>query len=138
MADTLRKEIKEKIQNGDYHCEKELTLSVISGKWKVVILWHLGVEGPHRFRDLQRLFPKISHKMLTNQLRELMEDGIVHREVYPEVPPRVEYSLTELGMTLLPIVEMMYEWGKKRLELLKGEEYEAACAGSCTAPGVQK
>ncbi|WML50905.1 helix-turn-helix domain-containing protein [Neobacillus sp. PS3-12] len=121
MSDTLREEIKEKIINGDFNCEKELTLSIISGKWKIVILWHLGVEGPHRFSDLQRLFPKISHKILANQLHELMEDGIVHREVYPEVPPKVEYSMTELGMTLLPIVEMMYEWGKKRIEDFKKE-----------------
>lgn len=120
MPETFRDEVKEKIINGDYNCEKELTLSIISGKWKIVILWHLGVEGPHRFSDLQRLFPKISHKILTNQLRELMEDGIVHREVYPEVPPKVEYSMTELGMTLLPIVEMMYEWGKDRIaEIVK-------------------
>lgn len=119
MADLLRKEIQEKIKNGDYNCEKELTLSVINGKWKVVILWHLGVEGAHRFSDLQRLFPKISHKMLSNQLRELIEDGIVNREVYPETPPRVEYSMTETGMTLLPIVEMMYEWGKNRIETFK-------------------
>ncbi len=121
MSDTLREEIREKIVNGDYHCEKELTLSVLSGKWKVVILWHLGVEGPHRFSDLQRLFPKLSHKVLTNQLRELMEDGIVHREVYPEVPPKVEYSMTELGMTILPIVEMMYDWGKKRVQAIREE-----------------
>lgn len=119
MSDTLREEIKKKIVNGDFNCEKELTLSIISGKWKVVILWHLGVEGPHRFSDLQRLFPKVSHKILTNQLRELMEDGIVHREVYPEVPPKVEYSMTELGMTLLPLVEMMYEWGKMRMDQIK-------------------
>ncbi len=121
MSDTLREEIREKIINGDYNCEKELTLSVLSGKWKVVILWHLGVEGPHRFSDLQRLFPKLSHKVLTNQLRELMEDGIVHREVYPEVPPKVEYSMTELGMTILPIVEMMYDWGKKRVQSIRDE-----------------
>jgi DNA-binding HxlR family transcriptional regulator len=119
VTDTLRKEIREKIKNGEYNCEKELTLSVISGKWKVVLIWHLGVDGTLRFSDLQRLFPKISHKMLTNQLRELMEDGIVRREVYPEVPPRVEYSMTEMGMTLLPIVQMMYDWGKKRMEAFK-------------------
>ncbi|MFL0507605.1 winged helix-turn-helix transcriptional regulator [Ureibacillus sp. 179-F W5.1 NHS] len=119
MTDRLRDEIKEKINNGDFHCEKELTLSIISGKWKVVILWHLGVEGPHRFSELQKIFPKISHKILTNQLRELMEDGIVHRKVYPEMPPKVIYSMTDLGMTLLPIVEMMYEWGKKRIEQIK-------------------
>lgn len=121
MSDQLREEIRNKIVNGDYHCEKELTLSVISGKWKVVILWHLGVEGAHRFSDLQRLFPKISHKILTQQLRELMEDGIVHREVYPDIPPKVEYSMTELGMTLLPIVEMMYDWGKMRIGMIRGE-----------------
>lgn len=119
MSDTLRKEIREKIANGDFNCEKELTLSIISGKWKVVILWHLGVEGPLRFSELQKLFPKITHKMLSNQLRELMDDGIVSRKVYPEVPPKVEYSMTELGMTLLPIVEMMYDWGKKRMLELK-------------------
>ncbi|HLR79739.1 MAG TPA: helix-turn-helix domain-containing protein [Bacillota bacterium] len=116
MSDTLREEIKEKIQNGDFHCEKELTLSILSGKWKIVIIWHLGMEGPHRFSDLQRLFPKISHKVLSSQLHELMEDGIIDREVFPEIPPKVEYSMTELGMTLMPIVEMMYEWGKKRLK----------------------
>jgi len=121
VSESLREEIKQKILNGDYHCEKELTLSIISGKWKVVILWHLGFEGPHRFSDLQKLFPKISHKILTNQLRELMEDGIVHRVVYPDTPPKVEYSITELGMTLLPIVQMMYEWGKKRIEEFKKE-----------------
>lgn len=121
MSDTLREEIKKKIFNGDFHCEKELTLSIISGKWKVVILWHLGVEGPHRFSDLQRLFPKISHKILTQQLRELMEDGIVNRQVFPEIPPKVEYSMTELGMTLLPIIEMMYAWGKNRIEEIKKE-----------------
>jgi DNA-binding HxlR family transcriptional regulator len=121
MADILRDDIKERLVNGDFHCAKELTLSIISGKWKVVILWHLGVEGPHRFSDLQRLFPKISHKILTNQLRELMEDGIVHREVYPEMPPKVEYSMTVLGMTLLPIIEMMFEWGQNRIDDIKEE-----------------
>ncbi|KGA96748.1 HxlR family transcriptional regulator [Alkalihalobacillus alcalophilus ATCC 27647 = CGMCC 1.3604] len=138
MTDTLRAEIKEKLINGDFHCEKELTLSIISGKWKVVILWHLGVEGPHRFNELQKLFPKISHKTLTNQLRELTEDGIVHREVYPEMPPKVIYSMTELGMTLLPIVEMMYEWGKNRIEQMKDtmdlhNEKQGECdASPCT------
>ncbi|UHA75173.1 winged helix-turn-helix transcriptional regulator [Paenibacillus sp. 481] len=124
MSDTLRKEIREKIRNGDFNCEKELTLSILSGKWKVVILWHLGVEGTHRFSELQKLFPKISHKMLTNQLRELIEDGIVHREVYPEIPPKVEYSMTELGMTILPIVELMYDWGKKQMVEIKNNLQE--------------
>ncbi|MGE6548177.1 winged helix-turn-helix transcriptional regulator [Bacillus mycoides] len=119
MSENIRKDIREKIQKGNFNCEKELTLSIISGKWKVVILWHLGVEGPHRFSELQRLFPSISHKVLSNQLKELMEDGIVDRTVYPEIPPRVEYYMTELGMTLLPIVEMMYDWGKMRMEQIR-------------------
>ena len=119
MSENIRKDIREKIQKGNFNCEKELTLSIISGKWKVVILWHLGVEGPHRFSELQRLFPSISHKVLSNQLKELMEDGIVYRTVYPEIPPRVEYYMTELGMSLLPIVEMMYDWGKMRMEQIR-------------------
>lgn len=121
MADQLRKEIREKIKKGEFNCEKELTLSIISGKWKVVILWHLGHEGTHRFNALQKLFTKISHKMLSNQLRELEEDGIVRREVFPEVPPRVEYSLTELGRTLLPIIDSLYDWGKLRMAEIKKE-----------------
>lgn len=84
-----------------------------------MILWHLGFEGAHRFSELQRLFPKISHKILTQQLRELIEDGVVHREVFSETPLKVEYSLTELGMSLLPIIDMMYEWGKKRMRDFK-------------------
>lgn len=119
MPDKLRKEIREKIKNKDFHCEKELTLSIISGKWKVVIIWHLGHQGTHRFGELQKLFPSISHRILTKQLKELMEDGIIERYVYPEVPPRVEYSITELGMTLVPIVDMLYDWGKKRMDDLK-------------------
>ena len=117
--DNLRKEIKTKISKGEFNCEKELTLSIISGKWKIVILWHLGHEGTHRFSELQKLFEKISHKMLSSQLRELEEDGIVSRKVFPQVPPKVEYSLTELGETLIPIIDMMYEWGKKRMSEIK-------------------
>ncbi|WP_078428629.1 winged helix-turn-helix transcriptional regulator [Alkalihalobacterium alkalinitrilicum] len=119
MAEILRKEIREKIEKGDFNCEKELTLSVISGKWKIVIIWYLGQGHPYRFNELQKSLPKITHKMLSNQLKELMEDGIVHREVFPEVPPRVEYSLTPVGKSLLPIIVMMYDWGKKRIEDLK-------------------
>lgn len=119
VSNTLREEIKSKIEKGEFHCEKELTLSIISGKWKVVILWHLGHEGKHRFSELQKLFPKISHKMLANQLRELEEDEIINREVFAEVPLRVEYSMTELGMTLIPIIDMLYDWGKKRMDEIK-------------------
>jgi DNA-binding HxlR family transcriptional regulator len=112
----LRTEIKRKIKSGEFNCEKELTLSLISGKWKIIIIYHLATEGVLRFSDIDRLLPKITHKVLTTQIRELEEDGIVHRKVFPEVPPRVEYSLTSLGESLMPIVLMMYEWGKENIK----------------------
>lgn len=99
-----------------FNCEKELTLSVIGGKWKMLILWHLGKEGTKRFGELKSLMPGITQRMLVNQLRELEEDQIVHREVFPVVPPKVEYSLTEQGRTLMPILDSMYEWGKNYME----------------------
>lgn len=134
MSD-LREEILEKLKNGDFNCEKELTLSIIGGKWKLILLWHLGKEGTQRFSELQRLLPKITHKMLTSQLKELIDDGIVHREVYPEVPPRVEYSMTELGMTLLPILELMYEWGKNRIaDIRKTSESEHSSSAEEASP----
>ncbi|MTH55449.1 HxlR family transcriptional regulator [Bacillus mangrovi] len=107
-------------RSGDkvYNCEKELTLSVIGGKWKMLILWHLGKEGTKRFGELKALMPGITQRMLVNQLRELEEDRIVHREVYPVVPPKVEYSLTEQGETLMPILEAMYDWGKNYMSEL--------------------
>ncbi|WP_046175920.1 winged helix-turn-helix transcriptional regulator [Domibacillus indicus] len=103
----------------DYNCEKELTLAVIGGKWKMLILWHLGKEGTKRFNELKSLMPGITQRMLVNQLRELESDFIVHREVYPVVPPKVEYSLTDQGRTLMPILESMYDWGKKYKEFIE-------------------
>ncbi|MBU8879724.1 winged helix-turn-helix transcriptional regulator [Bacillus sp. FJAT-29790] len=99
-----------------YNCEKELTLAIIGGKWKMLIMWHLGKEGTKRFSELRTLIPDITQRMLVNQLRELEADSIVHREVYPVVPPKVEYSLTEQGESLMPILESMYEWGKNYRE----------------------
>ena len=105
-----------------YNCEKELTLAVIGGKWKMIILWHLGKAGTKRFGELKALIPDITQKMLVNQLRELEEDRIVHREVYAVVPPKVEYSLTEYGQTLIPVLDLMYEWGKTyRATVLGGQ-----------------
>ncbi len=106
----------------DYHCPVEATLDVIGGKWKVVILFHLTHEGTHRFAALRRKIPGVSERMLTQQLRELEDDGIVHREVYPEVPPKVEYSLTEYGRTLRPITEVMCEWGQKHMKRMKARK----------------
>ncbi|WP_078392614.1 winged helix-turn-helix transcriptional regulator [Shouchella patagoniensis] len=105
-----------------FNCEKELTLSVIGGKWKMLILWHLGKEGTKRFGELKSLMPGITQRMLVTQLRELEDHLIVDRKVYPVVPPKVEYSLTEQGEKLLPILDAMYEWGKNYIEDVLKEE----------------
>nr|WP_154958829.1 helix-turn-helix domain-containing protein [Paenibacillus xylanexedens] len=108
----MASEVKERINLKEINCEKELTLAVIGGKWKLIILWHLGLEGTKRFSELKRLIPHITQKMLTNQLRELEEDKLLERKVYAEVPPRVEYSLTDHGQSLMPVLHAMYNWGK--------------------------
>jgi DNA-binding HxlR family transcriptional regulator len=89
----------------------DLTLAVVGGKWKATILWHLA-QKTMRFSDLQRQFSDITRKMLTQQLRELEADGLVHREVYPQVPPKVEYSLTEKAQSIYPILDQMCAWGR--------------------------
>lgn len=103
-------------------CPVAATLAVIGGKWKAVILYHLTCDGTHRFAELRRRIPGVSERMLAQQLRELEGDGIVHREVYPEVPPKVEYSLTEYGKTLRPVTEAMCGWGKKHIKRLKARK----------------
>ena len=90
-------------------CPAERTLDVIGGRWKVPILWHL-LKGTLRFSELRRALPGVTQKMLTQQLRELEHDGVVARKVYPEVPPKVEYSLTPRGLSLRPVVEAMCHW----------------------------
>ena len=96
----------------DACCPVVATLDIIGGKWKVLILYHLNGQT-RRFNELQRLMPAITQRMLTLQLRELEQDGIVHREVYPQVPPKVEYSLTDFGCTLIPVIKAMHTWGKQ-------------------------
>jgi DNA-binding HxlR family transcriptional regulator len=93
-----------------FTCAVELTISLIGGKWKAVILWNLA-EGTLRFNELLRRFPDLTQKMLTHQLRELEADGLIHREVFAQVPPKVEYSLTERGRSLMPILKEMQTWG---------------------------
>src|SRR6266852_3741034 len=90
----------------------QTTLDVIGGKWKPLILWHLS-EKTLRFSELNRSINGITQKMLTQQLRELEKDGLIARKVYPEVPPKVEYSMTEYGKTLHPVLESMCDWGEK-------------------------
>jgi len=92
------------------NCPAEYTLSVIGGRWKVLILFQLS-QATRRFSELQRMLHGITQKMLTQQLRELEHDGIVQRTVYPQVPPKVEYRLTPLGETLKPVVGAMCRWG---------------------------
>ncbi|MCG8613029.1 MAG: helix-turn-helix transcriptional regulator [Pseudomonadales bacterium] len=92
------------------HCPMVKTLNIIGGKWKPVIL-HMLASQTLRFGEMKRLIPPISQKMLTQQLRELESDGIINRKVYAEVPPKVEYSLSTLGKTLIPALEALYAWG---------------------------
>lgn len=91
-------------------CPVETTLLLISDKWKALILRDL-LNGTMRFSELRRSVGNVSQKVLTSNLRQMERDGLVHREVYPEVPPRVEYSLTDTGMSLRPVIEAMREWG---------------------------
>ncbi len=96
-------------------CAVETTIRVIGGRWKVLILREL-FDGVKRFGQLHRALTGITQKMLTQQLRELEQDAIIHREVYPQVPPKVEYSLTPLGKALKPIIYAMHDWGLRYLE----------------------
>jgi len=99
-----------------YHCPVEVSMDLLSGKWKCLMLWHLN-EGTKRYKELERIVPGVSQKMLTQQLKELEKDGLITRTVYPEVPPRVEYSLTELGQSTFSILEMIHSWAVGQLGL---------------------
>ena len=97
-----------------YNCPVDAILGVIGGKYKPIILFHL-MDGTLRFSELRKFLPQATPKMLTQQLRELEADGIIHREVYPVVPPKTEYSLTDFGRTLSPVLNAMCEWGKEHM-----------------------
>lgn len=103
-----------------YQIGVEATLDVIGGKWKPIILCHLG-NGPIRTGELRRKMPKITAKMLTQQLRELEDDKIVHREVYQQVPPKVVYSLTTEGKTLRKLLIDMSDWGEHRVARMQAD-----------------
>lgn len=102
-------------QDREYPCPVELTLGAVQGKWKILILWHLR-DATLRYSELRRRLPKVTHKMLAQQLRELESDGLVHREVYPVVPPKTEYSMTDEGRTLIPVLHAMQQWGMRHLQ----------------------
>ena len=96
-----------------YHCALDITMDYIGGKWKTVVLWYLRKEKK-RFSELRRHIPEITEKMLSIQLKALEKDGLITREVYAEVPPRVEYSLSEEGRTLIPVLEALAKWGNDK------------------------
>lgn len=108
-----------------YHCPVELTIDVVGGKWKPLILFYL-LGGTKRFGALQRLLPQVTRRMLTQHLRELERDGVVYREVFRQVPPKVEYSLTELGRSLEPVLLAMLDWGQRYATLVQHNR-AAAC-----------
>ncbi|GIG89377.1 winged helix-turn-helix transcriptional regulator [Plantactinospora endophytica] len=118
---------------GAYVCGIDAAMAVVGGKWKVLILWALG-EQPCRFGELRRLVPGVTEKVLASHLRELEADGIVHREVYDEVPPRVEYSLTPLGVALNAALEPLGAWGR---EHVLGDGYRTARTGTPASGGIR-
>ena len=97
-----------------FNCPVEASLRIIGGKYKAIILWHL-MSGTLRYSELRPLLPQATQKMLTQQLRELEKDAVIHREVYPVVPPKTEYSLTEYGQSLSPIIQSMCDWGSQHM-----------------------
>jgi DNA-binding HxlR family transcriptional regulator len=106
----MKKDTKGK-NKSDVSLPVKVTLDLIGGKWKIFILWLLR-DSILRFSELKRKIPKITQKMLTQQLRELESDGLVHRKVYAQVPPKVEYSLTDLGKSFLHILRAIHKWGE--------------------------
>lgn len=106
------------------NCPVDATLRLIGGKYKSLILWHL-IDGTLRHGVLQKLIPQATPKMLTQQLRELETDNLIHREVFPVVPPKVEYSLTDFGRSLKPILSAMYDWGS---DYMRNNGHEINCS----------
>ena len=119
------------MENKD-NCPVEATLELIGGKYKALILWHLS-EGKLRFSELKKVIKSATPKMLTQQLRELETNELIHREVFPVIPPKVEYSLTETGRSLMPILIAMRDWGAT---YLRGQNQEPCCFMMGTDPFI--
>jgi DNA-binding HxlR family transcriptional regulator len=115
-------------RRGPYICGIDAAMDVVSGKWKSLILWELQHHGVRRFGELRRGLPGVSEKMLVQHLREMEEDGLVHREIYREVPPRVEYSLTDDGRSLNEALRAVGEWGTRRKQRLADQKILATPA----------
>ena len=115
-------------RRGPYICGIDAAMDVVSGKWKSLILWELHHYGTRRFAELRRGLPGVSEKMLIQHLREMEEDDLVHREVYAEVPPRVEYSLTEHGVSLNAALADLGAWGAERIRRIGAEKVVVATA----------
>ncbi len=113
-----------KCDHQNYHCPVGTAIDIIGGKYKSLILWHL-INTTLRFGELSKLIPQATPKMLTQQLRELEESNLVIRTVYPVVPPKVEYALSDLGNSIRPILEAMYTWGE---DYLKQNGHEVNCS----------
>jgi DNA-binding HxlR family transcriptional regulator len=107
-----------------YNCHFELTLDIIGGKWKPLVILYIGLQGVMRYSDLRKEIPNINERMLSKQLKELVDYDIVNRVAFKEVPPRVEYSLTETGQTLMPILRKLYDWGVNYNSVKKIAEFE--------------
>jgi DNA-binding HxlR family transcriptional regulator len=102
-------------------CPCEFALRYIGGAWKILILWHLAHAAPRRHVEMRRLLRGVTAKVLTQQLREMEQDGLVLRTVYASVPPKVEYRLSAFGDTLRPVIDAMYEWGKEHRGVASGK-----------------
>lgn len=103
------------INDKEYKCSVAVTLDIFNDRWKLAIIWHL-LDGEKRFKDLHETISEITQKTLTVKLKELEEKNIIHREVFAEVPPKVEYSLTPIGQKLKPVLKEMYKWGRDYVE----------------------
>ncbi|MEM9722871.1 MAG: helix-turn-helix domain-containing protein [Bacteroidota bacterium] len=109
------KKYKYRMHHQDFHCSVDVTMRCIGGKWKAVVIWYLR-KGKKRFGELKARIPDITDKMLSIQLKALEEDGLLTRKVYAQVPPKVEYELTEEGNSLIPLVESIAKWGRQKVE----------------------
>jgi DNA-binding HxlR family transcriptional regulator len=125
------------VKTKSYHCPVEAAVDVFGGKWKPLILWWLQ-DRTWRFAELRRQIPGITEKMLTQQLRELEADGIVRRRVYATVPPKVEYSLTEYGLSLKRALRAICDWGRIHMERIGAVEASLDRAGAAIADGERR